>query len=47
LAVELAALPEQIKGFGHVKLQHLEAVRHREAELLAQLRGATAAPLAA
>ena len=30
--------PEQIRGFGHVKLQHLEAVRKREAELLAQLR---------
>jgi indolepyruvate ferredoxin oxidoreductase len=47
VAVELAALPEQVKGFGHVKLKHLEAVRQRETELLAQLRGAATASLAA
>jgi indolepyruvate ferredoxin oxidoreductase len=37
-AVELAALPTQVRGFGHVKLRQLEAVRVREAELLARLR---------
>jgi len=34
LAVELAALPEQIRGFGHVKEQAVAAYRARKAELL-------------
>ncbi len=38
LAVELASLPEHIRGFGHVKDAHLEGVRAREAELLARWR---------
>ena len=38
LAVEIASLPEHIRGFGHVKLRHLQAVRKKEAELLAQWR---------
>jgi indolepyruvate ferredoxin oxidoreductase len=38
-AVELASLPEEIRGYGHVKAQHLEKVRARQAELLARLRG--------
>jgi indolepyruvate ferredoxin oxidoreductase len=29
LAIELASLPEHIRGFGHVKLRHLNAVRAR------------------
>jgi indolepyruvate ferredoxin oxidoreductase len=29
LAIELASLPEQLRGFGHVKLRHLNAVRAR------------------
>jgi indolepyruvate ferredoxin oxidoreductase len=33
-AVELAALPEQIRGFGHVKEKAVEAYRARRAELL-------------
>jgi indolepyruvate ferredoxin oxidoreductase len=37
LAVELASLPEQIRGFGVVKAEHLKKVRAREQELLAQL----------
>lgn len=36
LAVELASLPEQIRGFGHVKVRHLEEVKKREAALLAR-----------
>jgi indolepyruvate ferredoxin oxidoreductase len=39
LAVELASLPEQVRGFGVVKAEHLAKVRAREQELLAQLRG--------
>ncbi|HET7204354.1 MAG TPA: DUF6537 domain-containing protein, partial [Steroidobacteraceae bacterium] len=38
VAVELAALPDQVRGFGHVKLRQLEAARKREAELLVRLR---------
>jgi indolepyruvate ferredoxin oxidoreductase len=33
-AVELASLPEQIRGFGHVKEKAVEAYRARKAELL-------------
>ncbi|MDO9147092.1 MAG: indolepyruvate ferredoxin oxidoreductase family protein [Hydrogenophaga sp.] len=36
LAVELARVPEQIKGFGHVKERNLAAARSRQAALLAQ-----------
>jgi indolepyruvate ferredoxin oxidoreductase len=36
LAVEIARLPEQIKGFGHVKERNLKAVRARWAELMEQ-----------
>ncbi|TFW29659.1 indolepyruvate ferredoxin oxidoreductase family protein [Massilia arenosa] len=36
LAVELAALPDQIRGFGHVKEKAVEQFRARKAELLAQ-----------
>jgi indolepyruvate ferredoxin oxidoreductase len=36
VAVQLAALPEQIRGFGHVKERHLEAALARQQQLLAQ-----------
>jgi indolepyruvate ferredoxin oxidoreductase len=36
LAVEIASLPEQVRGFGHVKARHVAAVRERERELLAR-----------
>jgi len=39
LAVELASLPEHIRGFGHVKQRHVEQVRQREEALRARLRG--------
>ncbi|GIK87267.1 MAG: indolepyruvate ferredoxin oxidoreductase [Betaproteobacteria bacterium] len=45
-AVEIARLPLDIRGFGHVKERNLEAVKRREAELLARLRGGAAAPAA-
>jgi indolepyruvate ferredoxin oxidoreductase len=46
-AVELASLPEHIRGFGAVKAEHLKKIQPREQELLAQLRnGATQASAA-
>ena len=39
IAVELASVPEQIRGFGPVKQRHLHDARLRQAQLLAQLRG--------
>jgi indolepyruvate ferredoxin oxidoreductase len=36
LAVELAKLPEQIRGYGHVKEAHVEKTKARQAELLKQ-----------
>jgi indolepyruvate ferredoxin oxidoreductase len=38
LAVQIAAIPEEIRGFGHVKERNLRAARAKEAELLAALR---------
>ena len=38
LAVEIASLPEQIRGFGHVKLRAMKKVAGREAELLEAFR---------
>ena len=43
LAVELARLPERIRGFGHVKRANAEAIRREEVELLARYRAAGAA----
>jgi len=39
LALDLARIPEDIKGFGHVKLRHLAAAQVRWDALLAQWRG--------
>jgi indolepyruvate ferredoxin oxidoreductase len=36
LAVEIASVPEQIRGFGHVKHAHLQPALRRQAELLAR-----------
>jgi indolepyruvate ferredoxin oxidoreductase len=38
LAVEIASVPEHIRGFGHVKRRHLEDAKKKEAQLLAQFR---------
>ena len=38
LAVEIASIPEQIRGYGHVKARHLRVAKAREAELLAAFR---------
>jgi indolepyruvate ferredoxin oxidoreductase len=40
LAVELASLPETIRGYGHVKERNVAAAKAREAELLAAWRAA-------
>ena len=39
LALDIARLPEQIKGFGHVKARHLAAVRGKWASLLEAWQG--------
>ena len=40
LAVSLASIPEYIRGYGHVKEQHLKDAKAREAALLERFRGA-------
>ena len=42
VAVAIARIPEQIRGYGHVKQRHLEQARRREAELLAAYRAPSA-----
>ncbi len=42
LAVQIASLPEQIRGYGHVRARHLVEARRQAATLLAQWRGAAA-----
>jgi indolepyruvate ferredoxin oxidoreductase len=37
-AVEIARLPEDIRGYGHVKARHLAAVRPKWDRLMAQWR---------
>ena len=38
LAVEIASLPEEIRGYGHVKARHLSAAREKWDRLMAQWR---------
>jgi indolepyruvate ferredoxin oxidoreductase len=47
VAVELAGLPADIRGFGHVKEANLAQVKAREAALLVRFRAAPAQTLAA
>jgi indolepyruvate ferredoxin oxidoreductase len=47
LALEIAGLPERIRGFGHIKQRNVEIVKAREAELLGLLRSARAPASAA
>jgi indolepyruvate ferredoxin oxidoreductase len=47
VAVGLAAIPEKIRGFGHVKARHLAAAKADEAALLEQFRSGAAALLKA
>ncbi len=47
LAVKLASIPEDIKGYGHIKDAHLEKAKKKEAELLHQWRNPEAMKAAA
>jgi indolepyruvate ferredoxin oxidoreductase len=38
IAVGLAAVPEKIRGFGHVKMRHLQSAKAEEAALMEQFR---------
>jgi indolepyruvate ferredoxin oxidoreductase len=38
LAAKLAALPDDIRGYGHVKESHLAKLRHKWDDLLVQWR---------
>jgi indolepyruvate ferredoxin oxidoreductase len=38
LAVDIAKLPEDIRGYGHVKERHLKAARAKWSELMARWR---------
>jgi indolepyruvate ferredoxin oxidoreductase len=44
LALDIARLPEQIKGYGHVKARHLATVRPKWAELMRQWSEARVGP---
>jgi indolepyruvate ferredoxin oxidoreductase len=46
-AVELAGLPLEIRGFGHVKEANLKRAKAKEAELLARFRAPSPPALAA
>ena len=47
LAVGLAAIPEKIRGFGHVKQRHLATAKADETALLEQFRAGAPALLKA
>jgi len=47
LAVEIARLPEQIRGFGHVKERNVTRAKEREAKLVAAFRAPVAPATAA
>ena len=47
LAVDIASVPEQIRGYGHVKHAHLEKAQARRGQLLAAWRDPQAAKAAA
>jgi indolepyruvate ferredoxin oxidoreductase len=42
LALDIARIPEQIRGFGHVKARHLSAARQNWQELMTRFRGSVA-----
>jgi indolepyruvate ferredoxin oxidoreductase len=43
-AVDIARIPDQIKGYGHVKERNLKAARERWSALMAQYRQPAAQP---
>jgi indolepyruvate ferredoxin oxidoreductase len=42
LVTEVARIPEEIRGYGHVKERHLHNAKEKEAKLLAQLKAGVA-----
>ena len=47
LAVKIASIPEQIRGYGHVKEEHIEKARTCEEDLLGAWRSTTGTRAAA
>jgi indolepyruvate ferredoxin oxidoreductase len=47
LAVEIAAIPDEMRGFGYIKKRNVEAARRKRDELLGRFGAATAAQRAA
>ena len=47
LAVQIATIPEEIRGYGHVKARHLAAAKAKEARLLEAWRAPVEARAAA
>jgi indolepyruvate ferredoxin oxidoreductase len=47
LAMQIASIPEDIRGFGHVKARHLAAARQKQAKLLEAWRAPAQAKVAA
>ena len=41
LAVQIASIPEEIRGYGHVKMRSLTAAKEKEARLLTEFRSPT------
>jgi indolepyruvate ferredoxin oxidoreductase len=46
-AVAIASIPEEIRGYGHVKERHLQAAKRKEAELVAAFHAGGTVPRAA
>jgi indolepyruvate ferredoxin oxidoreductase len=47
LAVDIATIPDRIRGFGHVKRRHLEEAKKKESDLLGAFRASLPAAKAA
>ncbi len=47
MAVQIAQVPESMRGFGHIKEKNVKAAKAREASLLAAYRAPATAQLAA
>jgi indolepyruvate ferredoxin oxidoreductase len=47
LAVQIARIPEEIRGYGHVKLRHLKVAQEKQAKLVAAFRTPEASRAAA
>ncbi|MEG2030290.1 MAG: DUF6537 domain-containing protein, partial [Janthinobacterium sp.] len=46
-AVAIASIPEDIRGYGHVKERHLKAAKEKEASLLIAFNAPAPLPVAA